>query len=189
MIYRRTYPDPGLDRRLHEVHDHGNAWNSWMMSGTSTVPIPRVFFFFFFLPEGILHYWLKMCKSILHAKSMQLSLIFWQHFWGQARSCLPCHLPYTLLVHYQISNSLWFLQKIYVKLDKKSWKSTQTSRHVNPMAASFHTLYLLPQLNSARSSPHNIFCRVERAKQSRCKRWQGSEKKTIYRNSRVMLLY
>ena len=38
------------------------------------------------------------------AKSMQLSLIFWQHFWGQAWCCLPCHLLYTLLVHctYQI---------------------------------------------------------------------------------------
>ena len=28
--------------------------------------------------------------------SMQLLLIFWQHIWGQAWSCLPCHLPYTL---------------------------------------------------------------------------------------------
>ena len=46
-----------------------------------------------------------MCKFSLHAKSKQLSLIFWQHFWGQAWSCLPCHLPYTsMLVHctYQI---------------------------------------------------------------------------------------
>ena len=106
------------------------------------------------------HYLLKMCKFILHVKSMQLSLIFWQHFWGQARSCLPCHLPYSTL---HLPNSPWFLQK-YVKLDQKSWKSAQTSRRVNPMAASFHALYLLPQLNSARSSRHNTFCRVERVK-------------------------
>ena len=33
------------------------------------------------------------------------------------------------------------------------------------MAASFHAFYLLPQLNSDRSSRHNIFCRMERAKQ------------------------
>ena len=46
------------------------------------------------------------------------------------------------------SLTLWFLQK-YVKLDQKSWESAQTSRRVNPMAASFHALYLLPQLNSA----------------------------------------
>ena len=50
------------------------------------------------------------------------------------------------------------------------------------MAACFHAFYLLPQLNSDRSSRHNIFCRMERAKQSRCKRWRWSEKKTIYRN-------
>ena len=77
-----------------------------------------------------------------------------------------------------LPNSLWFLQK-YVKLDQKSWKSAQTSRRVNPMAASFHALYLLPQLNSACSSRHNIFCRVEWAKQSRwrCKRGRGAKRK------------
>ena len=86
-----------------------------------------------------------------------------------------------------LPNSLWFLQK-YIKLDQKSWKSAQTSRHVNPMAASFHAFCLLPQ-HSDRSSWHNIFCRMEHAKQSRYKRWWWSEKKTIYRNLRVMLLY
>ena len=33
------------------------------------------------------------------------------------------------------------------------------------MAASFHAFCLLPQLNSDRSSRHNIFCQMERAKQ------------------------
>ena len=80
-----------------------------------------------------------------------------------------------------LPNSLWFLQK-YIKLDQKSWKSTQILRRVNPMAACFHAFCLLPQLNSNRSSRHNIFCLMERAKQSRCKRWWWSEKKTIYRN-------
>ena len=74
-----------------------------------------------------------------------------------------------------LPNSLWFLQK-YVKLDQKSWKSAQTSRRVNPTAASFHALNLLPQLNSARSSRQHIFCRVEQAKQSRCKRWVEFDK-------------
>ena len=32
--------------------------------------------------------------STLRSKSMQLSLIFWQHFWGQARSCLPWQVIY-----------------------------------------------------------------------------------------------
>ena len=59
-----------------------------------------------------------------------------------------------------LPNSLWFLQK-YIKLDQKSWKSAQTSRRVNPMAASFHAFCLLPQLNSDRSSRHNIFCRMD----------------------------
>ena len=45
---------------------------------------------------------------------------------------------------------------------------------------------LLPQLNSARSSRHIIFCQVERAKQNRCKRWRWSEKKAIYQNLRVI---
>ena len=55
-----------------------------------------------------------------------------------------------------LPNSLWFLQK-YIKLDQKSWKSAQTLCRVNPMAASFHAFCLLPQLNSDRSSRHNIF--------------------------------
>ena len=53
----------------------------------------------------------------------------------------------------------------------------------------FHAFCLLPQLNSDCSSQHNIFCRMERAKQSPCKRRWWSKKKTIYRNLRVMLLY
>ena len=57
------------------------------------------------------------------------------------------------------------------------------------MAASFHAFYLSPQLNSDRSSRHNIFLQMERAKQSRCKRWRWSEKKMIDQNLRVMLLY
>ena len=44
---------------------------------------------------------------------MQLSLIFWQHFWGQARSCLPygsftLHISSTLY----LPNSPWFFAKI-----------------------------------------------------------------------------
>ena len=85
-----------------------------------------------------------MCRLLLHVKSMQLSLIFWQHFWGQARSCLPCHLPYTLLIHctYQIrcdfckNTSNWIknpgnplkLHAVYIQWPR-------------PMAASFHALY------------------------------------------------
>ena len=83
---------------------------------------------------------------LLHVKSMQLSLIFWQHY--GTRSCLPCHLPYTLLV--QLPNSLWFLQK-YIKLDQKSWKSPPQEsppilRRVNPMAQVSCTLVSYPNL-------------------------------------------
>ena len=45
------------------------------------------------------------------------------------------------------------------------------------MAARFHAFYLLPQLNSDRSSRHNIFCRMERAKQVGVRDGGGAKRK------------
>ena len=121
----------------------------------------RCFFFFFFFPEGIVALPVECVNSF-----STLSQCSWHWFSDNTfgvKLDLVCHVIYPIASTLYLPNSPWFLQK-YVKLDQKSWKSTQTSRRVNPMAASFHALYLLPQLNSARSSRHNIFCRVERAK-------------------------
>ena len=76
---------------------------------------------------------LKCIELLLHIKSMQVSLIFWQHFWGQTRSCLPFTLHNVSTLNFLLTmHAPWIWQK-YVKLDQKSRKSVQTSCHVNPM--------------------------------------------------------
>ena len=97
-----------------------------------------------------------------------------------------CHLPAAYTV-----GLLTKFTVIFAKIRQIGSKILEIRSNFTPCKsngstwASFHALYLLPQLNGARSSRrHNIFCQVKRAKQSRCKRWRASEKKTIYRNSR-----
>ena len=156
--------------------------------------IPRVLFFFFFLTRRYSCIACWKCVDSVSTLSQCSCHWFSDNTFG-VKLDLVCHVIYPTHCYnastLYLPNSLWFLQK-YIKLDQKSWKSAQTSRRVNPMVASFYAFCLLPQLNrlnSDRSCQHNIFCRMERAKQSRCKRWWWSEKKTIYQNLRVMLLY
>ena len=57
-------------------------------------------------------------------------------------------LHIALLVHctYQIHCDFYKSISSWIKNPGLGWKSTQTSRRVNPMAASFHAFCLLPQL-------------------------------------------
>ena len=123
------------------------------------------------------------------AKSMQLSLIFWQHFWGQARSCLPCHLPYTLLVHCTYQIHCDFYKSIY----QVGSQILEIRSNFTPCKSNGSELFMLfvsyPNLIAIVPPDITSFVGWKRAKQSRCKRWWWSEKKTIYRNLRVMLLY
>ena len=116
----------------------GNKSNFVITSPAKKLLQGFLFFSPFLFPSSTVLrlYVFKLCRTSLRVNSMQLSLIFWQHFWGQTRSCLPCYLPYTMLVlwTYHLAPAHWVLQK-YVKLVKKSWKSIQISCRVNPVQA------------------------------------------------------
>ena len=109
---------------------------------------PSIFSFWAYLA-----WMLKMCRFLLHAKSMQLSLIFWQHFWGQARSCLPCHLPYTLLVNctYQIhhvhdfckNTSNWMKKGLEIRSNFTPCKSTGNGSKFSCILVSYPNLIVL----------------------------------------------
>ena len=123
-----------------------------------------MFYFFFTTPYSDV-----MCSDcvelFLRVNSMQLSLIFWQHFWGQTTSRLPCHLPYTMFTTFTL-----ILAKSH-KSDQNTFKSTPCKSNVrqqlckSPCWRNFDLIYahkgditsLLQQLYSTRSSRQNIF--------------------------------
>ena len=97
---------------------------------------------------------------------------------------IACHLPYTLLVHCTYQIHCDFYKSI------SNWiKNPGNPLQFHTLQIQWQQVFMLFISYSDRSSRRNIFCWMERAKQSRCKRWRWSEKKTIYWNLRVMLLY